>query len=204
MPASDDHPLDMRIAPHDHLSRTRSPAAHRDRCWLPRETANHANGRAAPTGTRTHRYPPSTAQARSAARTPPATPSAWSPRRRHQGQTLRSIPASASRAGGHPGAARPLTPRRADRRQGAENGIHETLSQRPELLDQPRQAAPAPGRRLQRGDRRLELMMQRNRGPVLERVRHDRVGPDRPKPLGLEPSSRIAGDATVIGLKPAQ
>ena len=72
---------------------------------------------------------------------------------------------------------------RADRRQGAEDGIHETLSQRPELLDQPPPGSSRSGtRHLQRGDRRLELMMRRQRGFVLERVRHDHVGPDHRSP----------------------
>ena len=188
-PASDDHPLDMRTAPHHH------PLTGRDR------QQRIDDPLLAPRGKRPtmrmgeqRQQEPERAATRRRRRKPRVLRGPRQPRRR-PGRPVEDIKAKRLDRSQHPPREQEGIPaqrdrqrdRRADRRQGAENGIHETLSQRPELLDQPSPGSSRSGtRRLQRGDRRPELMIQRNRGPVLERVRHDRVGPDPPKPLGLE------------------
>ena len=76
---------------------------------------------------------------------------------------------------------------RPDRRQGAQDGVDETLSERTKLLDQlPPRSPRSPKRPVQRRDCRPKLVVQHDRAAVLERVSHDLLGPDPPKTFGLE------------------
>jgi hypothetical protein len=188
-PASDDHPLDMRVAPHhDPLTGRDRQQRIGDPLLAPRgkrptmrmgEQRQQEPERTAPRG---RRREPRVLRGPRQPRRRPARPvedikTKRLDRSHHPPRKQKGIPAQRERQ----------RDRRADRRQGAENGIHETLSQQPELLDQPPPSSSrARKRSLQRRDRRPELMVQRDRGSVLERVRHDRPGPDPPKPLGLE------------------